>query len=582
MHSSNSENSSGPQGTDGETPMKRGDEGQHGEGAVPSFPQESFRQPSAPPEVSPHAQHLNLEKMPRAENALKVATPETPASRVYIGMQLHRWVIVSRIGAGSFGETFSAIDISHCPNPSDRLESGASQEEIERWYQRLPPPSERKEMCIKVEQENKNVLRLEVLALKRVQTCSQVVRYLGSGRTNGIHFLVMEKLGPNLAELRRRTAHGSFNIYTTLKAGISCLRAIREVHERGLIHRDIKPSNFITGLPGTPEFNVCYLIDFGLARRYRRSSGELREARAHAGFRGTSRYASVASHQHKELGRVDDLWSLLFMIVEFATGSLPWRKCKVKEDIGAFKEKSLTPRLIRSLPREFLMFFSHLEELKYEDEPNYDMLLGCMHRALDRRGYPPDKPLDWEVEPTPTPSSSPAIPEADSLVLQAPSCPGRASAGVVRVSEIQISCPPDNNAESEEVLQTNPSKVHAAVEHPTKGLLTRANALQELKSVFSPQDKNVELDGPSPSLPNHAVEPQLPLNSLAFKPGQASKGSKGFEELNFEQEVELEAVPPDNAGTTSIPLPPPSAARPSPKRKPPPRKAKSSCNCLVM
>ncbi|CCW60699.1 unnamed protein product [Phytomonas sp. EM1] len=272
-------------------------------------------------------------------------------------------------------------------------------QDVDALLESLPPPEERKEVCIKIEQENKNILRLEALALKKVQSCPQVVRFISNGCVDGMNYLVMEKLGPNLTELRRRSPHGTFNIYTTLKSGISCLMAIRGVHEQGLVHRDIKPSNFVTGLPGSPDRATCYLIDFGLARRYRRSNGELRPSRKNAGFRGTSRYASVASHQRLELGRVDDLWSLLFMLVEFATGTLPWRKYKDKEDIGRCKEESITPQLVRNLPREFQAFLAHLQSLVYEDEPDYDFLLSLMYRALARRGYPPNKPVDWELDP---------------------------------------------------------------------------------------------------------------------------------------------------------------------------------------
>ena len=52
-------------------------------------------------------------------------------------------------------------------------------------------------------------------------------------------------------------------------------------------------------------------------------------------------------HSHKELksllsvyiydckmsGRHDDLWSLFYMLVEFANGQLPWRKIKDKEQV---------------------------------------------------------------------------------------------------------------------------------------------------------------------------------------------------------------------------------------------------------
>lgn len=346
-------------------------------------------------------------------------SPQSHSTRVHVGMRLNNWVVVSRIGAGSFGETFSAIDMRDLPpfiaplgdasalpplptgSPEIALSppsTAPSQEEIKKWLACLPSSSERKEYCMKVEQESRrNVLRVEAAVLKKVQSCSQVVRYVGSGCTGGIHFLVMEKLGPDLAKIRRCITGGKFNIYTTLKAGISCLKAIREVHERGIVHRDIKPSNFIIGFPGTPEHTSCFLIDFGLARQFRRPTGELREPRECPGFHGTSRYASVASHHHQELGRVDDLWSLLFMLIEFATGTLPWRKFKVKEKIAVCKEASLKPKLVRNLPREFQTFLSHLKSLKFEDEPNYDLLLACMYHAIDRRGYPEDKPLDWEL-----------------------------------------------------------------------------------------------------------------------------------------------------------------------------------------
>ena len=45
------------------------------------------------------------------------------------------------------------------------------------------------------------------------------------------------------------------------------------------------------------------------------------------------RYASINAHKNKEMGRHDDLWSLFYMLVEFANGQLPWRKIKDKEQV---------------------------------------------------------------------------------------------------------------------------------------------------------------------------------------------------------------------------------------------------------
>ena len=46
------------------------------------------------------------------------------------------------------------------------------------------------------------------------------------------------------------------------------------------------------------------MLDFGLARQYTNASGEVRPARAAAGFRGTVRYASINAHKNKEMGRL--------------------------------------------------------------------------------------------------------------------------------------------------------------------------------------------------------------------------------------------------------------------------------------
>jgi len=45
----------------------------------------------------------------------------------------------------------------------------------------------------------------------------------------------------------------------------------------------------------------------------------VKQARQEAEFRGTSRYASLAAHNCQDLGRVDDLWSLFYVMLEFIT-----------------------------------------------------------------------------------------------------------------------------------------------------------------------------------------------------------------------------------------------------------------------
>ena len=68
------------------------------------------------------------------------------------------------------------------------------------------------------------------------------------------------------------------------------------------VFRDVKPSNFAVGR--TPQtMRRIYMLDFGLARQYTNANGEVRPARAAAGFRGTVRYASINAHKNKEMGK---------------------------------------------------------------------------------------------------------------------------------------------------------------------------------------------------------------------------------------------------------------------------------------
>ncbi|KAA6391864.1 MAG: putative tau-tubulin kinase 2 [Streblomastix strix] len=76
-------------------------------------------------------------------------------------------------------------------------------------------------------------------------------------------------------------------------------------------------------------------------------------------FRGTVRYASVNSHRKRELGRQDDLMSLIYIFVEFYTGSLPWVSITDTEEILRLKERYQGGDLLIKMPQEFMQFEDH-------------------------------------------------------------------------------------------------------------------------------------------------------------------------------------------------------------------------------
>ena len=64
------------------------------------------------------------------------------------------------------------------------------------------------------------------------------------------------------------------------------------MHIKHIIHRDIKPDNFVMGIDN--KIDLLYLIDFGLAKKYRssRNSQHIKFAN-NKKLTGTARYASI-------------------------------------------------------------------------------------------------------------------------------------------------------------------------------------------------------------------------------------------------------------------------------------------------
>ena len=50
---------------------------------------------------------------------------------------------------------------------------------------------------------------------------------------------------------------------------VEALAILENFHSKGFVHGDIKPENFLLGPSGTPTEKKLYLVDLGLATRWR-------------------------------------------------------------------------------------------------------------------------------------------------------------------------------------------------------------------------------------------------------------------------------------------------------------------------
>jgi serine/threonine protein kinase len=294
------------------------------------------------------------------------AAAELPAGKVVNA----RFRIEKSIGSGSFGSLYAAFDAT----------TG-------------------KQVALKVEAEKADHPQLlyEARVLKELQGEPGVPRLLYSGQEDGLNYMGMELLGFNLEKLFEYCSR-QFSIKTVLLLAIDMLARVEHVHARGFVHRDIKPDNFLFGLG--PHAETLYLIDFGLSKCYREPGG------AHIGYRedkhltGTPRYASINNHEGKEQSRRDDLESLMYVLLYFAKGSLPWQGLEQSKKskygkVRTVKKNTSTAKLCAGLPPEFESAFTHIRALKFEDTPNYELLKNSFMSVCTAMNIQRDGMYDW-------------------------------------------------------------------------------------------------------------------------------------------------------------------------------------------
>ncbi len=266
-------------------------------------------------------------------------------------------------------------------------------------------------VAIKIESEHRTSAR-EGRVMRAMAGKAHFVELLSESSHEGKPFLAMELVGENLADLRGRRSGGRFGARTTSAIAVAMLEALESVHEAGYVHRDIKPGNVCIG-NGKDGMKRLYLIDFGLARKYTDDAGKPLPEREDATFRGTTTYASVYAHEHKEQSARDDLFSALYVLAEAHEGVLPWKsgeEKKSKQDVERLKKVCVKdPKVLcptQGCPAPIENFARAISTLKYGETPNYAELRAPFEAVIRDSG---DAPLDWEAAPQ-TPSGKRAPP----------------------------------------------------------------------------------------------------------------------------------------------------------------------------
>ncbi|KAF7022649.1 hypothetical protein CFC21_035332 [Triticum aestivum] len=213
--------------------------------------------------------------------------------------------------------------------------------------------------------------------------------------------LVMDVLGPSLEDLFS-FCNRKLSLKTVLMLADQMINRVEFIHSKSFLHRDIKPDNFLMGLG--KRANQVYMIDFGLAKKYRDTSTHQHiPYRENKNLTGTARYASVSTHLGIEQSRRDDMESLGYVLMYFLRGSLPWQGLKAGtkkqkyEKISERKIATSIEALCRGYPSEFQSFFHYCRSLRFEDSPDYQYLKRLFRDLFIREGFQFDYVFDWTI-----------------------------------------------------------------------------------------------------------------------------------------------------------------------------------------
>ncbi|CDW82169.1 protein kinase-like protein [Stylonychia lemnae] len=203
-----------------------------------------------------------------------------------------------------------------------------------------------------------------------------------------LSYMVITKFDCDL-ELMFTYYKRKFPLQTILLVGMQMLDLLEKFHSLGFVHNDMKPQNIMTKYGQ----NQVYLIDFGLTS----NTAEQKKYK----FRGTPFFASNSALLKQGNGPKDDIESLIYILIYFNYGNLPWTK-----DIPVLQDDVMSNlqiqnvihlrspyNLCQDIDSEFAQMLDYLQNISYKKKPNYKLIRSLFESMMQRYKY--KHQLDW-------------------------------------------------------------------------------------------------------------------------------------------------------------------------------------------
>jgi len=284
-----------------------------------------------------------------------------------------KYKLIKKLGEGSFGKVYKA-------------------EYNSKYY------------AIKFEQREggQDLLKNEATIMSYLKGNPHIPKAHSYGFSGNYNIFVLQLLAKSLEDVFNERQ--KFSLKTGAMLAFQMIEVLKYIHSKHIIHRDIKPDNFVLG---SDEYNAyLYLVDFGLAKKYR-SSKTLKQNpyMKKKKLTGTARYASIHAMEEMEQSRRDDLEAVSYVIMYFIRGNLPWQGLKLKSNEDRYqkilekKKEISTEELCAEYPKVFYEFVKYSKGLKYSEEPKYDELKkNFVNWVVNHEKEKFDYIYDWTTE----------------------------------------------------------------------------------------------------------------------------------------------------------------------------------------
>lgn len=219
-----------------------------------------------------------------------------------------RYLLGKRIGAGGFGISYIALDLTEekLLAVKEFFPAGMA----ERKGAEIVPEEGADEEDYQRARES---FRREAELLARFVGTEGIVTYRDYLEENGTAYLVMDYVeGPNLKQALRERGK-PFTQEEALELMKPILLAVDAMHRKWVIHRDISPENLIRKPDGT-----LTLIDFGAAREFSFAEQENLTVIVKRGYAPEEQY-----HSGSRQGPWTDLYACCAVLYQLVSGILP-------------------------------------------------------------------------------------------------------------------------------------------------------------------------------------------------------------------------------------------------------------------